>query len=403
MKKKTKIALSCLSIALSLSVLTAGITFAWTATSGKNYINSIEIGLKSERNLQISETRGDFKSLLDYTTTTLKEKLYQPLSSYSFRWMNDSDYLSSKPREDYDLIDPCFYGGYSGINNSSIPYEPEATELERGYFSKHLYLSCDDNVYVTIDPDKFSLNPNSTQNEKWANQVAEDMSFPTEKEKKEFIQSKTEELNQVSNSLRVSILYKDEEGNLKYFIINPHKTEETYFLGILNTSTTPYFDTYYQQNQSYEAVYGYIKDETGNIIQAAESKDLKDYYLPTQESDILYNTDKNHPATGIDDTTSFNSFTKKGTHHFDIERFEEEHDSVKENSYTLEELRPTGVKRESPIMIPVYKNTNDASYRPTEIVLSIYLEGWDTNCINETMGASFNAELSFMIARESGK
>lgn len=402
MKKKTKIALSCLSIVLSLSVLSVGITFAWTATSGKNYINSIEIGMKTERNLEISDTRGDFRESLDYTVTTLKENLYQPLSSYSFRWMND-EYLSSKPREEYDLVDPCFYGGYSGINNTSIPYEPEITELERGYFSRHLYLSCDDNVYVTIDPDKFTLTPNTNQNKKWAQEIAEDKSFPTEKEKQEFIQKKTDELNGVSNSLRVSILYKDEEGNYRYFIINPNKTEETYFLGILNSSTTPYFDTYYQQNQSYEAVYGYIRDDNDRIIQAAESSDLKDYYLPIQDEDILYNIDESHPATGIDDTTSFNSYTKKGTHHFDIGRFQKDHKPVKEDSYTPEELRPIGVKRESPIMIPVYKNTNDSSYRPTEIVLSIYMEGWDRNCINETMGASFSANLSFMIARESGK
>ena len=34
---------------------------------------------------------------------------------------------------------------------------------------------------------------------------------------------------------------------------------------------------------------------------------------------------------------------------------------------------------------------------PTKIVFSIYLEGWDLDCINATMGASFNTKLSFKL------
>ena len=45
------------------------------------------------------------------------------------------------------------------------------------------------------------------------------------------------------------------------------------------------------------------------------------------------------------------------------------------------------------IIIPCYAN------QPREIVISIYLEGWDLDCINGTMGASFNTKLSFKILR----
>ena len=34
---------------------------------------------------------------------------------------------------------------------------------------------------------------------------------------------------------------------------------------------------------------------------------------------------------------------------------------------------------------------------PTKIVLSIYLEGWDLDCVNATMGASFISKLSFKL------
>ena len=36
---------------------------------------------------------------------------------------------------------------------------------------------------------------------------------------------------------------------------------------------------------------------------------------------------------------------------------------------------------------------------PKEIVVSIYLEGWDKDCINATMGASFIDKLSFKLAK----
>ena len=94
---------------------------------------------------------------------------------------------------------------------------------------------------------------------------------------------------------------------------------------------------------------------------------------------------------------------KKDTHHYDVDGFISNHDVIKEESYSLEDIRPKEVTRISPIMIPVYKNTNSSDYNPTEIIVSVYMEGWDRDCINSTMGASFNFTLPFMIARETGK
>lgn len=404
MKKKTKILVSCLSILVAASSLTAAVTYAWTTSGRTNYINSIDISMNTERNLKISSTRSDFVSDLKFESPSTDEKrLYQPISSYPFLWQNDSEYMSSTPRGDYDLIDPLFYDAFTGINNTRVPQDPSRLDLEDGYFSKHLYLSCDDDVYVTIDPDNFRIESDETKNRNWAKVQADRLSFASDVEKENYINQKTNELNSIKNSLRVSILYKDEEGNYKYFIIHPEKKETTSYLGILNSSTTQYYDTFYENNQAYETLYGYIKDDNGNIIAAAKAEDLMDYYEPLSQEDVLRNMDSNHPATGYEDTTSFNSYTKKGTHHMDVARFSQNHNVVQEESYTPEQLRPTSVRRESPIMIPVSKNSGNEDYIPTEIVISVYLEGWDRTCINETMGATFDCNLKFMIARESGK
>ena len=48
----------------------------------------------------------------------------------------------------------------------------------------------------------------------------------------------------------------------------------------------------------------------------------------------------------------------------------------------------------SPLNIPVYKN------KANRINVSIYIEGYDLNSVNYTMGATFLANLDFIISRE---
>ena len=60
-----------------------------------------------------------------------------------------------------------------------------------------------------------------------------------------------------------------------------------------------------------------------------------------------------------------------------------------EPSISLDDIN----SNDNPLLIPCYNGV------PTEIVLSIYLEGWDLDCYNSTMGASFDAQLSFKVLR----
>ena len=62
---------------------------------------------------------------------------------------------------------------------------------------------------------------------------------------------------------------------------------------------------------------------------------------------------------------------------------------AKEDSMSLDEINSEATK----LLIPCY------GHKPTEIVVSIYLEGWDLDCINATMGASFSTKLSFKLLR----
>lgn len=397
MKKKTKITLSILSLVIGLGALSASITYAWTKTSSTDQIHYINIKTSKQKNLLISDDKNSFVSDIKYEDKT--ENLYKPISSYPFKWF-DSKEINSTVKEGYFLPEPCFYSSYTGLNNSSTPHEQELITDGQGYFSKHIYLSCDDNVYVTIDPDTFKLENDVEHNENRAKELAKLKTFNSDTEKQDYIKATTEKLNQVTNSIRFSLLYKDADNNYQYIVIDPTKDGDTYYLGILNSTTSCYYDTYWNSTTSewYESLYGYIKDDDGNVIQASKASDFMTYYQPASTEDTIQNMDSKHPITKNDDATSFNAVTKKGTHHYDVESFSLNHNVLKEESYTLEDIRPKEVSRTSPIMIPVYKNSE-----ATEVVLSVYMEGWDRDCINSTMGASFDFSLEFMIARETGK
>ena len=61
-----------------------------------------------------------------------------------------------------------------------------------------------------------------------------------------------------------------------------------------------------------------------------------------------------------------------------------------ENSISLSSLGG----KDSLWILPLYRN------QPRKIILSLYREGWDRDCINQTRGASFLSSISFEIARE---
>ena len=67
-------------------------------------------------------------------------------------------------------------------------------------------------------------------------------------------------------------------------------------------------------------------------------------------------------------------------------------DFKKEESYSLNEFEGNNV----PFVIPVYREYSQ------EIVISIYIEGWDLDSVNYTMGSAFESNIAFKILREMG-
>ena len=66
----------------------------------------------------------------------------------------------------------------------------------------------------------------------------------------------------------------------------------------------------------------------------------------------------------------------------------------KEKSLSLDDFRTTELDK--PFYFPVYRS------KPQEIVLSIYIEGWDLDSVNCTKGATFDSNITFKIERETG-
>ena len=63
---------------------------------------------------------------------------------------------------------------------------------------------------------------------------------------------------------------------------------------------------------------------------------------------------------------------------------------AKEEIYKLSDFERVGY---TDFVIPVKR------YTPTKFVLSIYIEGWDLDSVNYTMGATFISKLSLRIDR----
>ena len=116
-------------------------------------------------------------------------------------------------------------------------------------------------------------------------------------------------------------------------------------------------------------------------------------------SKIVYNNPLHDSS--VDDTTtpetsffgnSFNGISKETVYTYDEQAsMANGLEFAKEESVTFQDIVDSGVNTN--ILIPCYANV------ATEIVVSIYLEGWDKQCVNATMGASFEGNLSFKLLK----
>ena len=386
--KKSKLILTLYIGVIALAVASVSMSVAWFAASRVLHVNSINITIDTDRDLKISLSKdGGFVEHIDHTEKD-SNGLFMPLTSaHSSLWTSE--------RKD----SPVFYDE-SNCSESElfIPYRPVSNGY--GYFIEKYYLLADDDVYITIDPDKTHIEANTTYNSSYAdelvgffkefrgNYLADPEKYQEEAKNLHYVRldeldlDKPEldeqalydklytRLNNVAKAMRYSILIKDGE-EYSYTIIDPNKEGDTLFGGILDNSVDQYYDSYLKDNTTdwYERVYGEVSG------------------VPVYDEPIAQDSAFTNPN---DVSSAFNARHKKGVKLFNLDKsLENGFEIAKEPSYGLDDFRGQ-VKYH----FPVYMDT------PKEIIVCVYLEGWDLDSVNFTMKATFNADLAFKIERE---
>ena len=360
--KKNKAILSLLVGILALNVATVSMSIAWYANSATVYINAIDISFDTEKDLKIAtEIDGNYQEHIDYQELN-PTTVFTPISSsYQSKWMDN-----------YSEV-PLFYdeSKYS-TSNESLPLIEPVTE---GYYSQEFYLLSDDDIYVSINPDNTWIKSNSHYNDAYAEELYHQYQTGADESKKDLtLEEIKARLNKIVDAMRISILVSD-VSVYRYGIIDPNKEVDTYLGGLLDNNIDRYYDYYHSENDStlYERVYGEIIGDRNNII----------YDEPN-----AFDTGYTHE---LEEPSAFNARHKAG-----VKTFNESLSKLngveikKENSFSLEDFN----KASKPFSIPLNRN------EPRRIVISIYIEGWDLESVNYTMGATFMASIGLRIERE---
>ena len=348
--KRSRAILSLYIGTLSLSVASLSMSVAWYASSSRLRIESIDITIDCDSQLAIS-TNPD----TGYHNTLKTEDFgevgrFYPVTSAHDDWFNQR---KEKPEFYTDAV-------YNGLEQA------EFRLMETGYLCADLYLKSYDDVIVSINPEKSYIKPIPDFNKAYAEQIAANYPDLT-------VDEIIEQLNQLAHSVRFSILLLDQD-NYQYITIDPNKSMETSFGGLLDANDDDYYDYYTKSSDGllYETFYGEINDPS-----------YLRYDDPLDEDSEFENANE--------EPSAFNAKHKKGVKRVNLEK------SIlagleikKEESHTLDEFADD----DKPFEFAVYED------EPTHIVLSIYIEGWDLSSVNSTKGATFDSNLTFEIERK---
>ena len=358
--KKSNLILGFYVGVIALCVATVSMSIAWYATSTQVRLEAIEMTVDCDRDLGISTARdGEYVEKLN-PEQLQQVGLFRPVTgAYSSLWKNTKADM------------PVFYDEPKFSTNENFGNNPVPANSS-GYFSQKLYLKSDDDIFVTIDPTNTYINPNTEYNKGYAEILYEEYQNGEDERLKAMTVEEIEEgLNNLVKAMRYSILITNEQ-EYNYVVIDPYKETVTEFGGLLDVDRDIYYDHFYRGNDAYERVYGeYVGEVIHKDTPTAEDSD----YLEPNEA-----------------ANAFNAKHRKGMMQVDWDRSRDEGglEFAKEESITVKDFE----KENKPFRIPVYR------YQPQEIVLSIYIEGWDLDSINHTKGATFISNLTFKIERE---
>lgn len=355
MNKKRIILTSIVGIA-AIATLSVSLTWAWYSSSDRLKINSFDIDMNGDAQLLMSTSKelDTFKQELTSEDLIENEFLFAPVSSmYRDAWMSQK------------ADTPVFYDCSSPVAEDGIAFDEEAAG---GFFQKRIYLLSNIvDYYATLDVEACAFEYNEKFNSLRAQELHKE--YPEVS-----VDDITQKLNSLRDCLRMSILV-NEEDYYRYYVIDPYKqeNEEVLFGGLLDNNADGYYDTYNDGGSRREYIYGQVNDRS----KAA-------YVDPVDPTAEIEKIDTKGNFYG----NSFDAKNRKDAYTFDIAN-SQGLEIAKEESYALDEIG--GLDTE--VLIPCYRG------RPTEIVISIYLEGWDKACINETMGACFDTNISFKLLR----
>ena len=358
---KNKIILASLIGVIALS--TASITLAWYSNSNLLNIDDVIVEIKSERSLKIS-TSSDIESFDREDPSSLSKAdfhdvpVYIPTSSmYKDNWMSVSS------------LNPTFYDSSNSlVSKDGVPF---LRESNNGFLSQELYiLAEDDDVYVTLDGLNTSLRANTLFNIAHAHSMKEQYPEKYANYTEEEIATRLDEL---VKAMRFSILVTDDDNNdYQYAVIDPNFNEEVVYLGgALDNSISGYYDCYSPNgSERLETIYGEVNNREKAVYDDEQDKD----------------------SVLIGEKSAFNARHEAGVKRFNLEKsLENGLEIAKEERLSLDDFK----EGEKPTFyFPVYMGV------PKRIVLSIYIEGWDLDSVNYTMGASFIADIAFRIWRE---
>ena len=370
---KKRIIITSLVGSIGLSVLSLSLSFAWYNSSQNLYLDTLVINVSSSRDLYIA-TRPDE----DVLTTSLKYDLGDVPSVYTLDNRNPFKPVSTMFKSnwiDQKKQDPVFYE----YNNAMVDevngqFEPVATEVDPtwGYYSQHLYLYCDRDTKVTIDSTTFNVNPIRLSNEEHARQLLNSVYYRNLYEQEhpdytdeQIIEDLVNKMNGLVNCMRMGIL-DPALDTYKFTIVDPLKNGETELGGREDLFLSGYYDSYKNpyDDEWYEIIYGEVNNRGNAKYDSARDTDIR----------------------VVGESTSFNSSTKEKVHAFNREAsLANGMEIVKEDSLSLDEV-------ESKFYVSL------AAGEFKEIVLTIYMEGWDKDCINSHMGGSFGMDLQFKVA-----
>ena len=362
--KKVKLILTLYISVIALAVASVSMSVAWFVTSRNLFVSGIDISFDADRELEISESKDD--GYTDHIMPSIEDesRIFVPLTT-----AHSSIWTSQK------LDRPIFYDESNASEiEDFVSYR--AVEEGAGYFTKKIYLRADDDLLITIDPEKTFIKANEEYNAKYAKYLH---SYYKNIQDEHYARYKVftvdelyERLNRIVEAMRFSILIKDGD-EYSYTIIDPFYKEDTYIGGLLDNAMDGYYDSFLKKgsNEYYERVYG---DFSGELVYdeplAEDSSYLEENVVPT----------------------AFNARHQKGVKPVNFEKSKNEKgfEIKKEGAINLKDFN----NKEKPFSFPIYMDT------PKEIVISLYIEGWDLDSVNYTMGAAFTSDLTFKIERE---